>query len=96
MYKLNDMIYSLLPCRARIQNAISIMIAVLVAIWKNRSNVEIAFHITDKMQFSQLKNLSDKTVSSQIGHILNPIADGLMCKIFDRNLLHLTAAFLLD
>ena len=56
----------------RIQNAVSIMIAVLVAIWKNRSNTEIAFHITAKTRFGQLRNLSNATVSSRIGHILNP------------------------
>lgn len=56
----------------RIQNAVSITIAVLVAIWKNRSNAEITFHITAKMRFGQLRNLSDAAVLSRIGHILNP------------------------
>jgi len=54
------------------QNAIWVVIAVLVTIWKNRSNAEIAFHIAWKTWFSQLRNLSDAADSSQIGHILNP------------------------
>jgi len=51
---------------------VSVAIAVSVAIWKNRSNAEIAFHNTAKTRFGQLKNLSNAAVSSQIGHILNP------------------------
>jgi len=44
--------------------------AVSVAIWKNHSNAEIAFHIAVKTRFGQLKNLSDGAVS-RIGIILN-------------------------
>lgn len=51
---------------SRTQNMVS------VPIWKNRSNAEIAFHITTKTWFGQLRNLSDAAVSSWIGHILNP------------------------
>jgi len=54
-----------------IQNAVSVAIAVSVTIEKNRLNAEIAFHITPKTWFGQLKNLSNAAVSSQIGHILN-------------------------
>ena len=54
-----------------IQNAVSVAIAVLVAIGKNRLNAEIAFHIAPKMRFPQLKSLSSAAVSSLIGHILN-------------------------
>jgi len=38
-----------------IQNAVSVTIAVSVAIGKNRLNAEIAFHIAAKMRFGQLK-----------------------------------------
>jgi len=41
--------------------------------WKNRSNAEIAFHITAYMQFGQLKNLSNVAILSQIGHILRTV-----------------------
>jgi len=47
-----------------------IQIAVLIVIWRNRFNVEIAFHITTKMRFDQLKNLANVGVSSRIGPIL--------------------------
>jgi len=39
---------------------------------ESHSNGEIAFYIAAKMQFDQLKNLSDAVVSLRIGHILNP------------------------
>ena len=56
----------LLSChQSRIQNA------VLVVIWENRPNAEIAFHIALKTWFGQFKNLSDTDVSSWISHILN-------------------------
>ena len=54
-----------------IQNTVSVMIAVLVAIGKNRLNAEIPVHIAPKTRFGQLKNLSNAAVSSRIGHILN-------------------------
>ena len=54
-----------------IKNAVSVTIAVSVAIGKNRLNAEVVFHIALKTRFSQLKNLSDAAVSSRIGHILN-------------------------
>jgi len=57
---------------SRIQNAVSITIAVSVAIWKKRSDAEITLYIAVKTQFGQLKNLSNAAVSSQISHILNP------------------------
>jgi len=56
----------------RIQNAVSIAIALSVAILKNRSYTEITFNIAAKKQFGQLKSLSNAAISSQIGHILNP------------------------
>ena len=56
----------------RIQNAVSVAIAVPVAIRKNRLNAKIALHIAAKTQFGLLKNLSNAAVSSRIGHILNP------------------------
>ena len=54
-----------------IQNAVLVVIAVSVAIGKNRLNAEIAFHVAPKTRFGQLKNLSNAAVSSRIGHILN-------------------------
>jgi len=45
-----------------IQNAALVAIAISVAVWKNRSNAEIASHIVAKMWFGQLKNLFDAAV----------------------------------
>ena len=51
------------------------MIEVLVAIWQNHSNAKITLHSTvvpgAKMQFTQLKNPFDATISSQNYHILD-------------------------
>jgi len=52
--------------KARIQNAIS------VAIWKNCSNVKIAFYLVAKTRFDQFKNFFDAPISSWTSHILNP------------------------
>jgi len=51
--------------------AVLVAIAVSFAVWENRSNAEIAFHIVVKMQFRQFKNLSDAVVSLRIGRTEN-------------------------
>jgi len=48
------------PYTLRIQNTVSFAIVVSVAILKNRSNIEITFHIVVKTQFNQIKNLFDR------------------------------------
>ena len=59
---------------ARIQNAVTVVIAISIAIWKNHFNAKIMFHIAEKMWFGQLKNLSNKVVLSEINDILNPLS----------------------
>jgi len=42
-------------CQPRIQNTISVMIAISVAVWANCPNAAIVFHFARKTQFGQLK-----------------------------------------
>lgn len=65
-----------LAFQPRNQNAVLVVIAVLVAARKNRYNAVIVLHIVVvvgvKTRIAQLKKLSDAVISSRNGHNLNP------------------------
>jgi len=47
---------------SRIQNVVWVAIAISIAIWKNRFNAEITFHIMAETRFGQFINFSDAVV----------------------------------